>query len=213
MLPKNLLKKKEIEKIKGDKIGCTLSQLYIGVDVDPKDLKIPEDEVFFFEGNSHEEDYKMALENRYEESGFLLTNYNSMDKSLNEYNKGVLTMTYIDNYSYWSSDKEKYKKQKKEVTDKMINRLEKYYSGISNHIVVAELGTPRTMQRYTLNPKGAVYGYSQSVKQAGRYRFKKESSISNLSFVGAWTNPGGGYEGSISGAMVEAQRVSKILGK
>ncbi|MEG1284442.1 MAG: NAD(P)/FAD-dependent oxidoreductase [Romboutsia sp.] len=213
MLPKKSLNKKEIVKINYDKIGCTLSQLYIGLDISPEKLNIPNDEIFFFEGTSHEDDYKMALENKYEESGFLLTNYNSMDKPSNHSDKGILTMTYIDNYDYWSSDKEIYKKQKIEVTNKMINRLEKYYKGISSHIVVAELGTPKTMERYTLNPKGAVYGYEQSVNQSGRYRLKKESSISNLSFVGAWTNPGGGYEGSISGGMVEAQRISKILFK
>ncbi len=211
MLPKNTLKSKEIEKIKNDKIGCTLSQLYIGLDVNPKELNIPDDEVFFFAGNSHEDDYKMALENKYEKCGFLLTNYNSMDESLNENTKGVLTMTYIDNYNYWSSDRDTYRSQKKEVIDKMISRLEEYYKGISKHIVVAELGTPRTMERYTKNPKGAVYGYEQSVKQAGRYRIKKETSISNLSLVGAWTNPGGGYEGAISGGMVEAERINKIF--
>lgn len=181
------------------------------LNINPKELNIPDDEVFFFEGNSHEEDYKMALENQYENCGFLLTNYNSMDPSLNEYNKGILTMTYIDNYNYWSSDIDKYRLQKKEVIDKMINRLEEIYKGISKHIVVSELGTPRTMERYTKNPKGAVYGYAQSVKQSGRYRIKKETSIPNLSFVGAWTNPGGGYEGSISGGMVEAQRVHKLM--
>lgn len=211
MLPKGALSQKCIEKINKDKVGCTLSQLYIGLDINPKDLNIPDDEVFFFEGSSHEDDYKMAIENKYEECGFLLTNYNSMDKLLNEHNKGVLTMTYVDNYDYWSDNKQVYKEQKIEVINKMINRLEKYYNGISNHIVVAELGTPKTMERYTSNPKGAVYGYEQSIKQSGRYRIKKETSIPNLSFVGAWTNPGGGYEGAISGGMVEAQRISKIL--
>lgn len=211
MLPKDALKSKEVEKIKNDKIGCTLSQLYIGLDVNPKELNIPNDEVFFFQERSHEDDYKMALENQYEKSGFLLTNYNTMDESLNEHTKGVLTMTYIDNYNYWSSDKIKYKLQKEEVIQKMINRLEKYYKGISKHIVVAELGTPRTMERYTKNPEGAVYGYAQSLKQSGMHRLKKETSISNLSFVGAWTNPGGGYEGAISGGMVEAQRINKLL--
>ncbi|MEG1310998.1 MAG: NAD(P)/FAD-dependent oxidoreductase [Romboutsia sp.] len=211
MLPKYALNKIEIKKIKEDKIGCTLSQLYIGLDINPNELNIPNDEVFFFGEGSHEEDYKISLDNRYEKSGFLLTNYNSMDKMLNEENKGVLTMTYIDNYDYWSNDRGEYKSQKKEVIYKMINRLEKYYKGISNHIVVAELGTPKTMERYTLNPKGAVYGYNQSVKQSGRYRLKNKSSISNLSFVGAWTNPGGGYEGSISGGMVEANRIRNIL--
>lgn len=211
ILPENSLRKKEILKIKSDKIGCTLSQLYIGLDINPSEIGIPDDEIFFFEGDSHENDYEMSINNKYEESGFLLTNYTSMDKFLNKENHGVITMTYIDNYDYWSNNKTKYKIQKDEVIKKMINRLEKYYKGISNHIIVSELGTPKTMERYTLNPKGAVYGYEQSISQSGRYRLKKDTSIDNLSFVGAWVNPGGGYEGSISGGMVEASRIDEIL--
>ncbi|KAI0990331.1 hypothetical protein GJ496_003994 [Pomphorhynchus laevis] len=211
LLPVNALKVKEAKKIQNDTIGCSLSQLYIGLKCNPSKLGIPEDEVFFCEGISHEQDFKLALDNKYEESGFLLTNYNSMDNDLNDENKGVLTMTYIDNYDYWSKDKKTYLEQKELVIAKMVNVLEKNYKGIKDYIEVLELGTPRTMERYTGNNRGAVYGYSQNTSQSGRFRFKKESSIKNLSFVGAWTNPGGGYEGSISGGMVEATRINKIL--
>ena len=58
---------------------------------------------------------------------------------------------------------------KKNLENILINRLEEKFPGIKEHIVVTELGTPRTMERYTNNPKGAVYGYAQSVKQAGRH--------------------------------------------
>lgn len=213
MLPEEALKKDEKAKIINSKIGCTLSQLYLGLDCNPKEIGIPNDEVFFLEAESHEADYKLAKENEYEKSGFLLTNYNSMDSSLNSHENGVLTITFIDNYEYWANDKDEYKSQKLDVTSKIINRLEMYYKGISKHIVVSELGTPKTMERYTKNPKGAVYGYGQYVKQAGRHRLKSETSIRNLSLVGAWTNPGGGYEGSISGGISEAIRIKKNMSK
>lgn len=199
MLPKESFNKRESKIILNSKIGITLSQLYLGLDCNPRDIGIDKEEIFFLKGKSHEEDYNLALNNKYDKSGFLLTNYNEIDKSLNEYNKGVLTMTYIDNYNYWPKYKEIYRKQKEEVTKIMIDTLETYYKGISNHIVIKELGTPKTMERYTKNKMGAVYGYSQYVNQAGKYRLKKESSVSCLSFVGAWVNPGGGYEGAISG--------------
>lgn len=213
IMDKVLLSEFDINRTRTDVIGCTLSQLYLGLDCTPTVLGIPDDEVFYFEGSSHEEDYKMALNNEYEKSGFLLTNYNSMDNSLNPSDKGVITITYIDNYDYWSKEQDVYKAQKVKVTEKILSRLEKNYPEIRKHIVVSELGTPRTMERYTGNPRGAVYGFSQAVKQAGRYRFPKETNIKNFSFVGAWTNPGGGYEGSISGGIVEAHRIDAILKK
>lgn len=211
MLPKEALSDREKDKIINHKIGCSLLQLYIGLDCNPRELGIPDDEVFFLEGDSHEADYKLAKENQYEKSGFLLTNYNGMDSNLNPDNKGVITITYIDNYDYWSNNKEEYKKQKEEVCKKIIARLEKYYKGISNHIVISELATPKTMERYTKNPEGAVYGYGQYKNQAGGHRLRRNTTIKNLSLVGAWTNPGGGYEGTMSGGISEAIRISKII--
>ena len=81
------------------------------------------------------------------------------------------------------------------------------YPGIKSHIVVNELGTTKTMERYTKNPKGAVYGYAQTVKQSGRYRLKNQTNISNLFMSSAWNNPGGGYEGVISSGIMTARRI------
>lgn len=213
MLSSEALDEKEVKKILEDKIGCTLTQLYLGLDCNPKELNIPKDEVFILGEGSHEHNYEISLESDYKNASFLLTNYNGMDDSFNENNKGVLTVTYIDNYDNWSKDNMEYKKQKELVIEEILNRVQKYYPGIKEHIVVKELGTPRTMERYTGNPKGAVYGYAQTVKQAGRYRMKSETSIENLSLVGAWVSPGGGYEGAISGGMAEAGRILNELKK
>ncbi len=210
MLPNDALSEKYVKKIFDDKIGCTLTQLYLGLDCNPEELNIPKDEVFILGNGSHEHNYDISLESDYKNASFLITNYNGMDSSFNESDKGVLTVTYIDNYDNWTKDNIEYKKQKEIVTEEILNRVEKYYPGIKEHVVVKELGTPRTLERYTGNPKGAVYGYAQTVKQAGRYRIKNETSIENLSLVGAWVSPGGGYEGAISGGISEAERILGI---
>ena len=194
-------------------IGCSLSQLYLGLDCHPNELNIPIEEVFYFNEYTPEEDYERALKGDYKTCGILLTNYSSMDPTFNDSNKGVITVTLIDNYDLWSTDKNIYKQQKEELTNILIDRLEEKFPGIKEHIVVKELGTPRSMERYTANPKGAVYGYSQTVKQAGRYRLKTDTPIENLFLAGAWVNPGGGYEGSISSGMVVAQQIAKKLKK
>ena len=213
MLPKGVLSKKEEFKIKNFKVGCSLSQLYIALDCNPNELNIPIDEVFYMGGESPEEDYNMSLNNDYYNVGFLLTNYNSMDDTLNSKEKGVLTATFVDDYNYWNIDKNSYKLRKEKVSNIIIQRLDKLFPNIKKHIVFYELGTPKTMERYTSNPKGAVYGYSQQVKQAGRYRLKNKTSLKNLSIVGAWVSPGGGYEGVISSGMVCAEEIRKKLKK
>lgn len=200
LLPPNTL------NIKSQEIGCSLSQLYLALDCAPSTLNIPEEEVFFFGGQSHEQDYEMALNQQFDTCGFLLTNYGSMDSKFD----GILTVTYLDNYDSWPIEKTEYKSKKEEVTQIILTRLEKIYPDITAHIVVKELGTPRTMERYTKNPKGAVYGYAQTVKQSGRHRLKNETSISNLFISSAWNNPGGGYEGVISSGIMTARRIHRI---
>ena len=200
-----IVPKKYIKKITSPTIGCSLSQLYIGLDCNPDELNIPVEEVFYFDNYTPEENYKLSMDSNYEKCGMLVTNYSSMDNSLNEDNKGTITVTIIDNYNNWSNDKAEYILQKESLKNILINRLEEKFPGIKNHICVAELGTPRTMKRYTNNPKGAVYGYAQTVNQSGRHRLSTKTPINNLFLVGAWVNPGGGYEGSISSGMIVAQ--------
>lgn len=67
------------------------------------------------------------------------------------------------------------------------------------------------MERYTNNPNGAVYGYSQTIKQAGRYRLSTNTPIDNLFLVGSWVNPGEGHESSIYSVMIVAQNISNKL--
>ncbi len=207
MIENYIVPNKYKNKITSPKIGCSLSQLYIGLDCNPEKLNIPVEEVFYFGDNTPEKDYELSLNSNYKECGILVTNYSSMDKTLNKYDNGVITVTLIDNYDNWSENKDEYDKQKQNLINILINRLESKFEGIKEHITVTELGTPRTMNRYTNNPNGAVYGYSQIVKQAGRHRLSSNTPISNLFLVGAWVNPGGGYEGSISSGMMVAQKI------
>lgn len=199
------------KKISSTTIGCSLSQLYLGLDCNPEELNIPVEEIFYFDNGSPEKNYDLSIKANYKECGILVTNYSSMDKTLNHYDKGVITVTLIDDYRNWSNDKSKYAKQKEELTNIIIDRLEASFPGIKEHIKVYELGTPKTMERYTNNPNGAVYGYAQTVKQSGRYRLSTNTPVCNLFLVGAWVTPGGGYEGSISSGMTVAQNINELL--
>lgn len=203
--------KKYVDKINSPTIGCSLSQLYIGLDCNPEALNIPPEEIFYFDEYTPEEHYDLSINCDYKKCGMLLTNYSSMDSTLNEENKGMLTLTIIDNYDKWSEDRTTYKKQKEDLTNILIERLDAMFPGVKDHIVVTELGTPRTMERYTKNPKGAVYGYDQTVNQSGKNRLSPITPVDNFLLAGAWVTPGGGYEGSISSGMTVAQHIHNTL--
>ena len=211
MFQKRFVGSRLVRKVKRYKVGCSLSQLYIGIDCMAKDLGILREEVFTCCGHNHEEDYEMSMKHRYETSGYLLTNYSGMDHSMNRGSHGAITMTYIDEYDSWNLSEDEYLKYKKMVKQQMLERLYRDYPMLNGHVTLAELATPKTMERFTKNLSGAVYGYRADVRQAGRRRLPRNIGIGNFSMVGAWVTPGGGYEGTITGAVMEAHRIHKIL--
>ena len=92
-------------------------------------------------------------------------------------------------------------------------RLEKVIPGITSEIEYYEVGTPRTIVRYTLNPEGSVYGFAQIPRQAGIFRMSNKSPIERLYFASAWTTPGGGFTGAILSGWSCANEVGKVLKK
>ena len=71
---------------------------------------------------------------------------------------------------------------------------------LSDHIVYKEAATPYTMYRYTLNYKGAAYGWAGTLSQFADSDFKKPSFIQGLFLTGHWTTyaqgiPGVAYQG------------------
>src|SRR5690606_16590978 len=111
----------------------------------------------------------------------------------------------------WPEDRREYRKQKQRVIQILLKRLENHIPGITDVIDVLELATPRTMFRYTWNHEGAVYGFAQTVSQSNMFRLSSKTPYKNLSRVGDWTRPGGGFQGAIVSGYQEAERLSKIF--
>jgi len=119
-----------------------------------------------------------------------------------------------DYLSNWEQlNPEEYKAKKVEVAQLVFKRLEKIIPGITDCIEYYEVGTAKTIQRYTLNPEGTPYGYAQIPKQSGMGRIPVQSPIKNLYFAGAWTFPGGGFTGTIISGFLCANKVQKSVSK
>jgi phytoene dehydrogenase-like protein len=92
----------------------------------------------------------------------------------------------------WKREKDgtcgkEYTQLKESVADRLIVAAEKFIPGLTNHIVVKDIATPLTFERYTLNCQGANMGWFPA--PGGRMRSQK-TPIKNLYQAGAWTYPG-----------------------
>ena len=53
------------------------------------------------------------------------------------------------------------------------------------------------MQRYSMNPLGAIYGYANTPTSHSIHRPQPRTTVPGLYLAGAWTFPGAGFTGAM----------------
>jgi prolycopene isomerase len=151
--------------------------------------------------------FKLFTEGNPEKSMFGMVNYTMKDPTNAPKGKNAISVMSMLPYNYmdnWQIAKgyDAYKALKEKVAKIYIKRAEKYLPNLTKYIEVMEIGTPRTMERYTLCPKGSIFGWEYNKDQSMLKRLPQKTPIKNLFLAGAWTFPGGGQSAVlISGNM------------
>ncbi|MFC2126224.1 phytoene desaturase family protein [Bacteroidota bacterium] len=184
------------QKIENLEVGASLLTIYIGFKKKAKAMGSQYYSTFVYdESIKTQSDIKNNNKGDFNDRSFTFIDYSQIDSALTTGDKSVGVICCIDYFSDWDKlNKEEYKAKKKQVGDIFIDRLEKLVPGIKDHIAYFEVGTSKTVARYTLNPEGAVYGFSQTPR---RITLDEIQSIDNLHFASAWTKIGGGFSGAI----------------
>lgn len=193
-------------KLNNNEVGISLSQLYIGLDCKTTDVGINKADYFIKEVDD-DTAFNNAMNGNYSKTVYGVTSYDILDPELNK-DVGVFVVVIGDNIKNWPEYKsDEYKKKKEDVTKELLEVVYNYFPKVKGHVKVLELGTPHTMKRYTNNTDGAVYGWDQNIQQGGFNRLSNKSDFSNVFLAGAWANPGGGFEGAITGGILTAERM------
>ncbi|MCU0651768.1 MAG: NAD(P)/FAD-dependent oxidoreductase [Candidatus Omnitrophica bacterium] len=196
-----LLDNQSVREIYKKKLSClkksiSAFQVYLGLRFPAKQLGMSN---FMYSLNStynHNDNFKYSLEGNYQFCPLSLVDHAQVDSSLVPEGKGSLLIMALDSYFNWNSlTDEEYRQKKIEAAQQLINRAEKYLPGLSSNIEVMEIASPRTMAHYGVSPEGAIYGFSQTVKQASINRLPQKTVIKGLILAGAWTQPGAGVHG------------------
>lgn len=194
-------------------IGLPGFAVYLGVDHDFSDT-FPDGIHSYFvnPGYDHDEIFRYYREGVPEKAMYGLVNYTMVDPTDAPKGKNVIAIVSIMPYDYkgdWyeSVSYEKYTALKEEVAQVFIERSEKLIPGLSDHIEVMEVGSPRTMEHYTLNPKGTIFGWEFSKEQSMLNRLPQETPIHNLYLAGAWTFPGGGQSAVLMSGLLAAKMI------
>ncbi len=208
LLPKesNANAKAKINKME---IACSLLSVYFFFRKPIKELGNKHYSTFVFNPgvrDLHDLNYHVD----YKERGFVFVDYSQIDSQLAAPGKGVgaiCTVDYIDDWNKLSEAE--YKAKKDAVANIYTEKLDKLIPGIKGQIEYYEVGTPRTIERYTLNSKGTPYGFAQVPGQAGIRRIRQKSPIEKLYYASAWTMPGGGFTGAMLSGWFCAEDILK----
>lgn len=216
-LVKKLLPPKERKKLarKIDHLepACALLSIYIGFKKELKALGNKHYSTFILgDGVESLHDVKQNNHSNWSNRNFVFVDYSQIDAGLTPQGKSFGVVCTADYLSDWEElDTATYQAKKEAVAQAIFNRIEDVIPGFKEQIEYYEVGTSKTVQRYTMNPGGTAYGFAQTPKQSGMGRVPFKSPVKGLYFAGAWTFPGGGFTGAIISGYSSANVVNDTL--
>ncbi len=183
-LSRKVVKDEVLNKIGSMTPSLSLFILYIGIDKPFGFLPKPGTNVWFLPHYNIEEMYLSAKDRK-------INNFDAHMVRLSPDKKTVLAFVNapFKNKKFWNNNKYKF-------IDAFINRIDQYtIPGLSKHIVYKDAATPYTLFRYTLNYKGAAYGWASTPSQLFTPELRQITQLKGLFLTGHWTTQTQGIPG------------------
>jgi prolycopene isomerase len=175
--------------------------MYLATDLDLRQFGAHH-EMFCYRSWSHDQTYREVVAGQ--PSGLSISVPTLVDSSLAPVGEHLITVTTLIPYDLGAS----WRTEKARYADRLLEEVEAVFPSVRGHITFAEGASPRTMERYTLNLTGAIYGWEVSPKQVGRRRLPHTTPIRGLYLSGHWTQPGGGVYGVVASGLETARAVA-----
>jgi prolycopene isomerase len=190
-------------KLKGMDPSLSYFILYLGIEGELDELPVSNNEVFF-EKNLRREYESLSKNHISEKAPFYLLAPSKVNSSHAPKGKSTLCLSYKAVY-HFSSD---WGQQiKEELSKRLIHRASAFIPRLEKRIGVKVETTPKTIEQWTYNRRGAAYGWAQIPRQSGIYRLPRTTPIPNLYLTGHWTSPGGGIAGVVASGELTAEAV------
>ncbi|HCC70368.1 MAG TPA: hypothetical protein DEQ09_04355 [Bacteroidales bacterium] len=203
--------KKLSEAIKNNKPGASLLTVYYGFKPELKTVGNRYYSTFIFdESITKQSDIKNNNHSGFDTRSFTFVDYSQVDSALAPQGMGVGAACCIDYPEDWDSlGRNEYMEKKREVAKQITSRLNNLLPGFTEAVEHIEVATALTVRRYTLNTKGAVYGFAQNPGKSNDYLTVLPD---NMHIASAWGKFGGGFSGAIYSGYMTAMDILRKRG-
>ncbi len=188
----------DVEVVDSLPVACSIHQAYIGLRGDASELGLRDRGAFYNQTYDFEAEWEAVLRGDYRSCGWLLGNHNLADPGHQPPGRSIVHVATITDGRLWTEiDDESYAEQKGELKEYFLDRLAEAIPDARDRVEICDVGTPRTMQRYTGNPLGSIYGYALTPTSHSILRPQPRTSVPGLYLAGAWTFPAAGFTGTM----------------
>ncbi len=103
-----------------------------------------------------------------------------------------------------------WRESKEACAESLLLRADASIPGLRASLSFLEAGSPRTLERYTRNDRGAIYGWEHAPTDVGLGRLGPRTPVRGLFLTGHWTRPGGGVYGVVTSGIETAVTVTGL---
>jgi phytoene dehydrogenase-like protein len=197
-------------RLQSSEVAASTVNVYMGVARPHEELGLTEHEIFVNDDYAFDSHYEM-MRAIGAPPAIAVTCYNVVYPSISPPGTSVVVLTALAYGEPWYAvPPAEYVETKNRVADAMIEKAERIAPGLREYAEVVEVSTPVTNMRYAGTMGGSIYGFNQPPRDNLVWRMGHRGPLDGLYFVGAWTQPGGGFEPAVmSGQMAGAAIVRK----
>jgi len=123
----------------------------------------------------------------------------------------IITIAPYGLFKRWheAEGEESYRRRKAELADRLIERASRHVPSLRGAVVLREAATPLTLERWTANRAGAMYGLEPTVDQFGPTRWPNVAALKGLYFCGHYSRPAHGIVGTCYSGRFVADRLTR----
>ena len=169
-------------------LSISCNTLYIGMKDSPEKFGINGENYWIFTDFDHDKMVDLSKQN--EDIQFAFVSFPSMKNSeAKSHTMEIITFTQYDKFAKWEDTQwkrrgEEYETYKEEISNRLIEFVNKYFPGIKESIVFHELSTPLTMEHFTGWEKGGFYSFPTTPDKYKNRVFRAKTPVKNLYLTG-----------------------------